>query len=213
MKRWIVLWMILLCLLAGCAGDPRNQADAYATRMEADQQAADQTQEREQAAILFAMENSEQDALRAERIRAREMIIRWSSIFGTIGICIAILATAGGYSWAALATGKALALAGITRAGLIGLSEKTRQYPLLLHRLPDGKGLYTLTNPNTGQVLEIDMKREPDRQMVAAMNTVQFAGVLAREARKAPDAASISTIRPQIIDLWKGVEHELQTGD
>ena len=212
MKRWLVLWVILLCLLAGCAGDPRNQADAYATRLLADQEAADQAQEREQDEVTFAMANSVDEALQAERIAAREKLIRWTSIFGTFGICMVILATAGGYSLAALATGKALAQASMTRAGLIGLSEKTRQYPLLLHRMPDGNGLYTLTNPNNGQVLRIDLKKEPDRQMVAAMNTVQFAGVLAREGRRAQDAASISAIRPQIIDFWKGEEHELQTG-
>ena len=72
------------------------------------------------------------------------------------------------------------------------------------------RGVFNLTNPNTGQTLLLDTHNEADRQAIAASAQVQTAGVLAAEARKAHGSQDIAKIRPTIINAK---ESGLQVGE
>jgi hypothetical protein len=193
------LWFLLLIVsLSACAPDPRNAADAYSTRLQADQKALDSQQQRAQAADRNAMEMQTAKALQATQIAARSRFIYWLSIIDLVALCLVLLVGSGSLSWAFWHLGQAVSRKALVSANLIPLDPLTRQYPLLINY--DGKGRFTLTNPNTGQVLQLDTRNDPDRQLIASSGMVQAAGVLAVEARKSKDPEGMALIHPEIID-------------
>ena len=69
-----------------------------------------------------------------------------------------------------------------------------------------GQGIYTVTDLNTGVVLQLDSTNRGDAQMITAAYGVRYAGVVSRNAMGTRDGAiagDISTpiVHPQVIDL------------
>lgn len=214
---WQVGTLLALALvMAGCGTDPRDVADAYATTSEADQAALNQEQVREQSRVAFELEQAEERETSAARVAARVLVIRVASVAGSVSLVGVMLCAAVGLGWGSVGMGKAFAKYADRRvevmAGLIPLNKETRQYPAVLMRMPGPRPLYMLTYPDN-TVLRLDMSHEADRQKVAAMQNVQFAGVIAMNAARASTQAAdaMSMIRPpDIINgfFGKGEEYE-----
>jgi hypothetical protein len=83
----------------------------------------------------------------------------------------------------------------------IRLDPVTRQYPLLMNKVSDGK--FSLTNPNTGSVTMLYERNPADKQMIQAMSAVQYIGAMGHEARLShkPEALTSVETLPQIIDM------------
>lgn len=202
MRRFLFCGVLVL-VLTGCGVDPRDQADADRTRLLAEQEAANLAADRTQAEELAGLQLAEQEGTQAERVAGRSVFIRWFSIFGTVAACGAVLAAAVGFGWGAIGTGQAVARGAAVRAGLIPLDEKTRQFPVLVSYV--GHGRFTLANPNTGELIALDTRRNGDRDLIRASGAVQLAGAIAREAARSNDPAGVALVRPVILE---GVEHE-----
>lgn len=197
MKRIWISTLFLLALLTACSIDPRKLAEADVLRMEARSQAAFAAQQLRQAGDEQSLALEEQRLTQAVRLAARERLILWTSVSGALALSLVI-------AWAGYTAARTLdglgrvlvAYAGL-RADVLGnlvpLDARTRQFPLLLHRLGDGR--YSLSNPNTESVLILDMKRLADRQMVSAAGAVQFVGAFSQEAKRANDPAGMALIR------------------
>lgn len=200
-KKVVNLILAVFLLLAGCAPDPRNEAEAYAMMSQADQEAADAAVMRQMTASGELQRQAEEMATADSRIEARSRIIRYGSAI--LVIMMAGLAAATIYVYAShLAPG--LASAAVTaadlRARLMPLDHKTRQYPLLMQ--PQGDGKITLTNANTGLVLELETGQCADRQMVAASAQVQAIGLVADASVQAKATAALEMMQtPVVYDL------------
>lgn len=192
MSRALILIPFVL-LLAACAADPRDAAQADVMRLRANQDALDRQQARLLSAALAALRAQEEQAISAARIEARAMLWRWAGRAGTVFL----LALALGGAWAAVGAGRAASRLVELRARLIPLSGETFQYPLIIQYI--GQGRYSLTNPNTGQTLRLDTRNAPDRQLIAAVGATQIAGLLAMRAAKSKDPAGVAIIRPPVI--------------
>ena len=88
-QNLVMVGLLAVCL-ATCAPDPRNQADADATRLLAEQDAADQQQAREQAARVFSVELAEREQVSAQWVRSRQEFIRWSMLAATMALSLAL---------------------------------------------------------------------------------------------------------------------------
>jgi hypothetical protein len=206
MKRILLLALFVLIILAGCAADPRNEADAYATRSRADQAALNSAQQRYITEDQHTLAMQQAAATQAERTAALQRFFHWFGIVGTLVLCITFVAGGASASWAFWKSTRALSAYAQRRAevsaNLISLDPVTRQYPLLIQYI--GKGRYSLVNPNNGMVLLLDSRHAPDRQLIASAGMVQATGVMAREARKSTDPAGMALIRPTVIDAQEG---------
>jgi hypothetical protein len=207
MKR-LLIYIGLALMLAACAPDPRKQAEADATRMQAESQAASDAQQRQFAQDAHALdmqvaqaEVAGRQATAAAQAAARQRVILWTSIFGVVGLCAMIVLAAYGFGRAFVGLGQAAAIYATRRsklmANIIPLDQVTRQYPLLMQRV--GGGEYALVNPNVGSVMLLNIRKVEDRQMIAAAGAVQFAGALAHEARQSSDPAAMSMITAPIV--------------
>jgi hypothetical protein len=185
-----ITWIFLLVLvLAACAPDPRNVADAYATTTKADQDALDQAQAREQDAARAALDQAEREQTSAARTQAMITLLT----VGGIAAAFVLAAIAIGTAWGAVGTGRAVSRAAIVKANLIHLDEHTRQFPLFVQYASHGK--FMLCNPNTGSIYELDTRRPEVKGLIEASGAIQLAGAIAREARQARDPAGVSIIR------------------
>jgi hypothetical protein len=194
-KRLVVL-VLAGVVLSGCVGDPRNSADAYQTRILADQTAADQAQARTmdgQARVLLL---AEQEQTSAVRVAGWSRFITWLSMAGSL----AVVGLAVGLVWLFVGVGRGVARLALVRSSLIPLAESTRQFPLVASYL--GHGRLSLVNPNTGGVYILDTRLDGDRQLIAAAGAVQLAGAVSREARRSSDAAGVvPAVNPTVVDL------------
>lgn len=208
MKR-ILLIMALVWLVSGCAPDPRKQAEADKIRMEAEQNALNAKQMREQRRALDAvqLQNAQLEASQKEATAKAwrdgwNMTLRFAFYVFTAGVCYVLFMASRSIATSVATTTEGLSAAIVraaeVKANLIYLDEKTRQYPVFLQHL--GKGRFSLVNPNANAVLLLDTRNEPDRQMIAAMGATQYAGALAREARQSEDPTGVSMINAPVID-------------
>lgn len=193
MTRFILI-LAAACFLAGCAPDPRSVADAERTRLIAVQEAADM--EAARAARLAADELRQAEAVKYSAAR----VIAWRVVLIVAGVAggLAVLGLAVGFAWAMIGAGRGVSrLAGV-RASLVPLSESTRQYPLMLSYI--GQGRFALVNPNSGAVYELDSRCPGDRQLISISGAVQLAGVVAREARRSVDPGGvILAVNPTVV--------------
>ena len=208
MKR-ILLIMVLLMLVSGCAPDPRKEAEAERIRMEAKQNALNQAQARAAKEALDAvqLQNAQLEASQKQATAQAwrdgwNMTLKYAFYVFAAGVCYVLFMAS-----RSIATSVATATEGIStaivraaevKANLIYLDEKTRQYPVFLQYL--GQGKFSMVNPNANAVLMLDTRSEPDRQMIAAMGATQYAGALAREARQSDDPTGVSMINAPVID-------------
>lgn len=199
MKHYLLITLFVI-LLVSCSPDPRKEASAYATTTQADQQAADQAQDRDTRYELDQIRIQNEQAAQAEKQAATARIIRWVSYFILTALCFSITSSGLAYSWAVIGVGRGISESAQLKARLIPLDPRTRQFPLLTYV---GKGRYTLANPNADSVMLLDSRNAPDRQMIAAMGYTQAAGAIAQEAALAQDPSGVSMVNPQIVDAHK----------
>lgn len=195
--RFILALGLLAFLLASCAPDPRREADAYATKQLSDQQAADAEQARTQDAETH-------DAFMEFVITAKPYItaaIQASLIALMFSLFVTIASVGIGMSTLTISAGFATARRQFSKPVEIKLDPVTRQYPLLMNKVSEGK--FSLTNPNTGSVTMLYERNPADKQMIQSMSAVQYIGAMGHEARLShkPEAlTSVETV-PQIIDM------------
>lgn len=175
MRNILLLALFSMIILAGCAPDPRNQADADNSRTLTAQQAANLEQARQ---------------IRTdEQARAMQAVqVAWPVIvFGVemvafalaLSISFSLVGLGGGVGWAGYGLGKVAVRAAQVKANLIPADRKTRLFPLVIQSI--GGGRYTMSNPNTGSVLELDIRRREHASLIVAAREVQTLGVAAYE--------------------------------
>ena len=201
MSRLVVSLGVMVILLAGCASDPRNAAEADAIRLDAASQAASDRVELAIAEQRAALELVELSEVSPWRVAARRVIVS----AGAVAACVALGGLGVGLAWASVGAGRGAARLAAIRSGVIPLAEPTRQFPLVVSYV--GKGRLSLTNPNSGSVIFLDTRRVADRGGLAGAAVIQLAGAVAREARRSSDAAGVSVIPGGVISLAEGIEH------
>jgi hypothetical protein len=203
--RVSLLAMLVLIVISACAPDPRKEAQAYATRSEADQSALTQEQQRQQSQDLHAidmqqkqLEQQHREATAQRWEAAMNSIIKWFGWAGSVAVFMAVIAMAITFSRTSLGVGEAMVRAANVRANLIQLNPTTRQFPLLIQHVHGNK--YALHNPNLGSVVMLDAGKDADRQLIATAGATQIAGVLATEARRSSDPAGVAMVNVPIVD-------------
>jgi len=204
MKR-ILIFLAVAMALFGCAPNPKDVAKADVMRSEANQVALNADQAREQKIKLD--EIALQDAKREQAVKdaalenaklAAAMAAYWGGIALTVSLVMMILAVGASGSIAIYGGGRAAARAAMVKANLIHLDKATGQYPLVLEYA--GKGLVSLTDPNTGMTLLLNTRNEPDRLMIQSAAAIRHVGVLSNASSKSKDPTGVAMIRPLIID-------------
>jgi outer membrane murein-binding lipoprotein Lpp len=211
MKK-IFIFLALAILLSGCAPSPvslakadKIHAEAYAIRSETDQVTLDADQAREQKIKMdeIAIQDAEReqvvkDAGLANAKRAAGWIAYWGGLALTFSLVMMILAVGASGSVAIYGSGRAVARAAMVKANLIYLDKATGQYPLVLEYA--GKGIVSLTDPNTGATLLLNTRNEPDRLMIQSAAAIRHVGVLASASSKSKDPTGVAMVQPLIID-------------
>lgn len=179
MKR-VALFLLFAFVLWSCAPDPRREADAFATRQQAETEAARAEQEMNQAA--------EEHRLWMDRANEVSQWISRTMIMATVAsmfvIVVAGISLGIGLALVFIGGGAGIAKRNYHMPPRIALDPITRQYPLLPVYL--GKGRYSLTNPNDNTVLLLDTRNEPDALKVKASFGVQHDGLLASRMSHKP---------------------------
>jgi len=208
MKR-VLLMVVLLIVVSGCASEPRKDAQAFQIRSQAQQDALNSETVRAHQEELNAIETQQRqleeqhrEAIAAEWRKGLNTLIHYGFIFVTIGLCAFCLVLAYSFSRGAIGVANATARMAEVRANLIQLNANTRQFPLVVQHVHGSR--YALHNPNTGSVLLLDENREADRQLIATSGATQIAGVIAQEARQSSDPAGMAIMQPPVIDVQDG---------
>lgn len=191
MKKYLFVFLVF-ALLVGCAPDPRNEADAQRTRLLAAQAALDSAQARTQQQAQFELAQREREQISGQMVASTMQFVRWVWWMATIAVCMGLAGAGFGGGFGLAGLGKAAAKKADLQARLISLDKTTRQYPVLVQ--PLGHGKYTLTNPNTGQCLQLNIRKEADRQMIASSGAVQVVGMLGYEARMSKNAQGVALV-------------------
>jgi len=204
MKKFMFLLLVSMVLI-GCSPNPKDVAKAEVMRSEAQQSALDATRAREQQIKLDEIEiqNAEREqavkeAALANKKHAREMVTYWSGIAITISLVIVILTLGASGSIAIYGSGRAFARAAMVRAQLIYLDKNTGQFPLVLEYA--GKGIVSLTDPNTNTTLLLNTRNEPDRLMIQSVAAIRHVGILANASSRSKDPTGVAMVQPLIID-------------
>ena len=206
MNKKMMLVIFTALTLTACAGDPRNEADAYETRTLADQAALDAEQARSHQAALNAVELAE--AERAAQIREANKVqsaetMGWILRYGGMALMVSAvmvsLAAGAGLSAALIEGGRAAGRAAMVKANLIPLDRASGQYPALIQYM--GNGRYSLTDANTHTTLELDTRNEPDRAMVAGAMAVRHALVLSAAAARSKNPEGVAMIEPMVLEV------------
>lgn len=199
----------LMLLLTGCNDDPRKEAIAEKTRIEANQSALDAEQARaikQQEADANQVRTEWWNAVWASGLEnakaGMRILVNVTSWMMTISICVVLVSFALTMKDTMRGIGQAAVVKAEVTANLIHLDKETGTYPML--RQVHGTR-WALAVPNTGMVLMLDEKHEPDRQLVAAFAQACATGLIARQAGKGKaDAAGMAMINPTVIDLVEG---------
>ncbi len=197
MKRIILTLGLLAVLLAGCAPDPRRQADADATRMDAETRAENAEQVREQEA-------QEHDIYINHWKTAAPFInaaIR-SALIALMFTAFVVISSSGiGLSVITIGAGFATARRNYAKPIQVRLDPVTRQYPLLMNKVSEGR--YSLTNPNTGSVTMLYERNPNDKLLIQSMSAVQYIGAMGHEARLSHKPEALTSVQrlPEIIDM------------
>jgi hypothetical protein len=228
MKK-VILILLVSMFLTACsvevntkADQIKAQAEANAKAIQAQQDALDQEQERQQQAAINQLELKKQQeqnnldiqALAAAKSRdetTKTIIWERVNMMWEIGLLVACAVLV----YAIFMIGRTtvaqinriqtgLATAMITmidiRSRSIYLDDKG-QYPLLYEYT--GKGMYTLTDPNTGATQLLDTRNDGDAQKIAGAIAIRHTGIVARETRRAQSdtAPSVALVQnPPIIE-------------
>lgn len=206
MNKKMMLVIFTALTLTACAGDPRNEADAYETRILAEQAALDAAQARSHQARLDALELADAEqtlqvrtANQAQAAQTLGWVIRYGGMALTVSAVMVSLAAGAGLSAAMIEGGRAAGRAANVRANLIPLDRTTGQYPALIQYL--GNGRYSLTDANTHTTLELDTRNEPDRAMVAGAMAVRHALVMSAAAARSKSPEGVAMIEPMVLEV------------
>ena len=213
MKYTLILLTFAALLLSACGPDPKREAEAYAIRVQADANARDQGQAREQAEELHNIQVAELEieaqhkaATAVEWRNGLNRFIRVGFFFMIVYACVFLFygthSMIVSFKIASTGLAKATARAAMVKANLIYLDPKTRQFPMLLQYI--GKGRYSLANGNVDGVMMLDTRNAPDRQMITASGLTQLSGAVAQEAAKSSDPAGIAVMRPPVVHADNG---------
>lgn len=199
----LTLGVMALLILSACGADPRRDADAYATRTQANEQARNEAQERRITQDLHeaemqkvAAEQARRDALQPWRISAGQWAWTSIKIFGSVSLAVGLLAIGFAFARTSYGISNVAIEAASVRANLIPLDRVTRQFPLV--RQVHGNRI-ALQNPNTGSLIMLDVPRDEDRQLITAMGATQLAGVIAQEARQSSDPAGLAMMNTPMV--------------
>lgn len=200
----IIIIILIAFALSACAPDPRKQAEADATRIKAEQQALDDQLAREQSADLHQaqmeqvqIEQERREATKKEWQKTFNNAIRFGGYFGVAALCVLIVYATITIKNTMLGMGRAMVEAAEIKANLIHL-DPNGSYPAIIRRM--GGGRWTLTDLNTRTTMQLDVRNEPDAQMVAGAIAIRHDHALADQARRTNDGGvSIATIQPPII--------------
>lgn len=173
----IILIILTALILAGCAPDPRNLADAEATRLKAQQSAADASQARAQQQTEWYTKQAEREAVSREIVNAWRAAIPWLAGFVSFAVCTVLLTAAIGMGYAAIGMGKATATAAMIAARTIPLDPRTGQYPMFL---PEGKNI--LIDANTALAMLTDAAAPPNDRMIESSTAIRVNGITTRNA-------------------------------
>jgi hypothetical protein len=204
MKKVLVLLVVALALF-GCMPSPLDVTEADVLRTEARQAELDAIQAREQKALMNEIELA--DALREQELKdaalenakaAAARAAYWGGLALTVSLVIVFLSVGAAAGIAIYGSGQAIARAAMVKANLIYLDKATGQFPLVLEYA--GKGLVTLTDPNTGATLLLNTRNEPERMMIQTAGAVRHVGVLSAAAGKSKDPTGMAMIQPLVID-------------
>lgn len=188
MVRYLIIAVVVLGLLAGCAPDPRNEAEAYQIRTQAEIEAAAARQAEAQNQADWELKHQQAEETSAAWVAAVKTFIK-TVLYILIGaVWVIIAALAAGLAWASVGTGQAIAVAAMNKANTIRLDVQTRQYPLYLAHL--GEGRLSLTDMNTGQTRLLDVRNAADRQLIGTSGAIRLSGAVAYEARRAKQSDS-----------------------
>jgi hypothetical protein len=201
----IIFAISLIIVLSSCQPDPRKEADAYATRLEADQQAMNDEQARQQSDELHQLElqrlQNEQQ-IREETQRqwtiARQRII---SVFGwvasislvIVGLCVAVA-----FGRASIGISNVMVESKRMRANLIYPDPVTGLFPHMRHVHGDR---FYIFDGNSHSVMKLDEPKAPNSQMISALQVTSVAGVLARSAERSEDPAGMAMITPPVVSV------------
>jgi hypothetical protein len=193
MKRAVII--VAMLVLVSCAPDPRREADAYATRTQADALAASSAQ--------ALAQDAEAHDLWMSRLREVSQWISTMMITSMIAAMFTMfvsLASLGiGLSFVLIGAGVGTAKRNLAQPNQVRLDPVTRQFPLLITKVADGK--YSLSNPNTGSVTMLYDRNPADRMMIQAMGATQHDAALAYQARLSHKPGEIAGMESlQIID-------------
>ena len=198
MKRAVVLMLVMMFVTASCTPDPRRDADAYATRKLADDTAAAQAQARAQDAELHTLAMA-----RIEEVSQWISTLMMTALMATMFVVLVSFGSFGiGSSFVLIGAGIGAAKRNLLKPNQIRLDPVTRQYPLLITKIDDGK--YALSNPNVGSVTMLYDRNPADRMMIQAMAATQHAGALAYQSRLSHKPGEISTIEAPRIEVIEG---------
>lgn len=200
MNRFLPI-LLLLFFVSACAPDPRKDAEAYKTRIEADQFALNSEQNRQQAEELHqfelqsqAMNQDNQKAIQEQWQLAMNRAIWMGSLTIILSVCLVIISVTRTANRTIEGIGMAIVRRADVAANLIRLDKITRQFPLFIQQ-------HAVHNPNTGSVTMLDAGREADRQLIATSGATQIAGVIAQEARQSNDPTGVAMVQPPIVDV------------
>lgn len=211
MKRFLI-FTIFIVFLAGCAPDPRRAAEADKIYAEADairvqtersaiSAAEGQRLQAELNNIQLADEKRKQQVKDAAlaNMKLWSGRIAWvSGIALSLAVVLVICSVAQAARITITGLGEATARAAMVKANLVYLDQKTGQYPVLLEYV--SKGVYSMTDINTGITLMLDTRNEPDRLMIQTAGAVRHVGVLASHAERSNDPTGVAMIQPLIIE-------------
>ena len=197
--------LVTMFLLSACATDPRNAADAYQTRSEADQAALDSQQARNQvqALNLIAIEDAQREqAIKESGLAKTQAVYGWVIYYGgmalTVTVVCLVLSIGIGSSIAIVGSGRAMARVADVRANLVYLDKATGTFPQLIQYIGNGK--YSLTDPTDHSTLMLDTRNEPDRVAIRGAIAVRHALVMANAASKSKDPTGVAMVQPLVID-------------
>lgn len=183
MPEKTLILTLLLILLFGCAPDPRNQADAYSTKLRAHAEAERQAQQRAQDAELWQIRRREMESQSPAWVEASTGLIRVGLGALSLSIAITLLAAATGAALSFIGIGAAHWRRAWLQAHTLVADRETGQFPAILTKL--GHGRYTLADPNTGMVLQLDVRSPAESQMVSAAFASRLNASAAYHARMA----------------------------
>jgi hypothetical protein len=195
MKRYILITLLAL-MLSACAVDPRRDADAYATRQQADAQALAMKQNLTQQAETHALWMA-----RVNEVSKGISTLMTVTMIALMFFAIVAIASSGiGISFLTIGAGIATAQRNLSQPIQIRLDPVTRQFPLLITKIKDGA--YSLSNPNTDSITMLYERNPADMMMIQAMSATQHDGALAYQARMSHKPGEIAAIEsPQIIEM------------